>query len=119
MYLIKMFLSGFLVGLSYLREGKGKDKQLISRARAVMAVASPLPNSIPRTAGSEAEMIPQQRSIGSKNMLPGVYKFHWFDCATGKEVVQEKMNITSGDQSWSKPSDIGAEVAVYIKRMRE
>jgi hypothetical protein len=35
MNLIEMLLSGLLVGLSYVREGKGKDKQLISREHAV------------------------------------------------------------------------------------
>jgi len=55
-------------GLLYLRQGKWKDKQLLSREHAIMAVTSPLPNSIPRTAGQEAQMIPTQRSIGSKRV---------------------------------------------------
>ena len=78
-------------GLLYLREGKWKDKQLISREHAVMAVASPLPNSIPRTAGKEAEMIPQQRSIGSK-IIPdnqcdhlGSYSWLWWTNGIGRD----------------------------------
>lgn len=78
-------------GLLYLREGKWKDKQLISREHAMMVVASPLPNSIPRTAGKEAEMIPQQRSIGSK-IIPdnqcdhiGSYSWLWWTNGIGRD----------------------------------
>ncbi len=53
-------------GLLYLHEGRWRDEQLLSRAYAKLAVTDPLPNSIPRTAGQEAEMIPGQRSIGSR-----------------------------------------------------
>jgi hypothetical protein len=52
-------------GLLYLRKGNWKGTQLISREHAVMAVSSPVPNSIPRTAGQVAEMCPGQRTIGS------------------------------------------------------
>ncbi|MHC4682514.1 MAG: serine hydrolase domain-containing protein [Planctomycetota bacterium] len=55
-------------GLLYLRKGKWKDEQLINPEHATMAVTSPLPNSIPRAGDQAAEMIPQQRSIGSKNI---------------------------------------------------
>ena len=52
-------------GLLYLRNGKWKDKQLISKKHATMAVSSPLPNSIPRAGSKAAEMIPGQRTVGS------------------------------------------------------
>jgi len=71
-------------GLLYLREGKWKDKQLISREHAIMAVTSPLLNSIPRTEGQEAQMIPAQRSIGSKRIPDnqcdhlGSYSWLWW-----------------------------------------
>ncbi len=52
-------------GLLYLRQGNWKGKQLISREHALAAVASPLPNSIPRAGEKAAEMIPGQRSLGS------------------------------------------------------
>ncbi len=68
-------------GLLYLRRGRWKDKRLISREHATMAVASPLPNSIPRTDGQEAEMIPGQHSIGSKripdNQCDHVGSYSW------------------------------------------
>jgi CubicO group peptidase (beta-lactamase class C family) len=57
--------------------------------------------------------------IGLRNMSPGVYKFRWFDCGTGKEVTQGKMSVPGGGQSWNKPSGIGNELAVYIKRIRQ
>ena len=71
-------------GLLYLRKGRWRDTQLISREHATMAVASPLPNSIPRAAKRAAEMIPQQRSIGSKNIPDnqcdhvGSYSWLWW-----------------------------------------
>jgi hypothetical protein len=46
-----------------------------------------------------------------------VYKFHWFDCATGSEVTKENVTVAGGDQSWDKPGRIGSELAVYIKRI--
>jgi hypothetical protein len=58
--------------------------------------------------------------IGLKNMLPGMYKFRWFDCATGREVTQENVRVAAGgDQSWEKPNGIGDEIAVHIKRIRQ
>ena len=71
-------------GLLYLRKGKWKDKQLVSYEHATMAVTSPLPNSIPRTAGQKAQMIPGQRSIGSKRIPDnqcdhlGSYSWLWW-----------------------------------------
>jgi hypothetical protein len=50
-------------------------------------------------------------------MLPGMYKFRWLGCATGKEVVQEEVGIAGGDQSWQKPNAIGDELALYIQRV--
>ncbi|MHC4537766.1 MAG: hypothetical protein ACYS6K_27865, partial [Planctomycetota bacterium] len=55
--------------------------------------------------------------IGLKAMRRGVYEFRWFDCVTGREVKQARVNIKPGDQSWKKPHAIGAELAVYIRRI--
>ncbi|MHC4743642.1 MAG: apiosidase-like domain-containing protein [Planctomycetota bacterium] len=54
-------------------------------------------------------------NIGLKDLKAGTYDFRWFDCATGKEVVQRKVKVTAGDQSWEKPAGIGRELAVHIK----
>ncbi len=78
-------------GLLYLRKGRWKDKQLLSREHATMAVTSPLPNSIPRTAGKEAEMIAAQRSIGSKRIPDnqcdhvGSYSWLWWTNGVDRE----------------------------------
>jgi CubicO group peptidase (beta-lactamase class C family) len=68
-------------GLLYLRKGRWKDKQLIRTEHATMAVTSPLPNSIPRAGNQAAEMIPGQRSIGSKripdNQCDHVGSYSW------------------------------------------
>ncbi len=60
-----------------------------------------------------------QGKIGLKNTAAGVYKFHWFDCATGSEVVKENVTVAGGNQSWDIPGGIGSELAVYIKRIGE
>jgi len=78
-------------GLLYLRKGKWKDTQLISREHAIMAVTSPLPNSIPRAGNKAADMIPQQRSIGSKNIPDnqcdhvGSYSWLWWTNGVDRE----------------------------------
>jgi hypothetical protein len=75
-------------GLLYLRQGNWRGKQLIQPEHAVMAVASALPNSIPRSSstakGQEAEMISGQRSIGSRRIPDnqtdhmGSYSWLWW-----------------------------------------
>ena len=71
-------------GLLYLRKGQWKDKQLIGRGLARMAVTNPLPNSIPRAGNIAAEIIPGQRSIGSKRIPDnqcdhiGSYSWLWW-----------------------------------------
>jgi hypothetical protein len=71
-------------GLLYLRKGKWKDEQLISPEYATMAVTNPLPNSIPRAGNVAAEMIPGQRSIGSRRIPDnqcdhiGSYSWLWW-----------------------------------------
>ena len=55
--------------------------------------------------------------IGLKDMRAGKYEFRWLDCVTGKEVTQTKVSVGAGDQSWSKPSGIGSELAIYIRRI--
>jgi hypothetical protein len=53
--------------------------------------------------------------IGLKDMTAGIYEFHWFDCAAGKQINQTKVNVSNGSHTWSKPPDIGDELAVYIR----
>jgi CubicO group peptidase (beta-lactamase class C family) len=71
-------------GLLYLRKGNWNGTQLISQATATMAVTSPVPLSIPRTAGQAAEMCPNPRSIGSGDIPDnqtdhnGSYSWLWW-----------------------------------------
>ena len=71
-------------GLLYLRNGNWKGRQLISAEHASMAVASPLPNSIPRAGKQAAEMLPGRRSLGSRDIPDnqtdhfGSYSFAWW-----------------------------------------
>ena len=71
-------------GLLYLRQGRWMGKQLISAESARMAVSSPVPNTIPRAGQNAAEMIPDQRSIGSRRIPDnqtdhmGSYSWLWW-----------------------------------------
>ena len=57
--------------------------------------------------------------VGLKNVAPGRYRLRWFDCATGREVVEERTIGAAGDQSWTRPGGIGNEIAVYVQRIAE
>ena len=52
--------------------------------------------------------------IGIKNMTAGVYTFKWLDCANGTIVAQSNVDVEAGDRTWTKPSQIGNELVVYI-----
>lgn len=71
-------------GLLYLRAGKWGERQLITEKLAKMAVTSPVPNSIPRAGDKAAEMIPGQRSVGSRQIPDnqtdhmGSYSWLWW-----------------------------------------
>ncbi|MEX1094959.1 MAG: DUF4038 domain-containing protein [Planctomycetales bacterium] len=68
-------------GLLYLREGEWNGKRLISRAHVRQAIGSAVPNSVPRTKGEAAEMLPNQRSIGGGSNQSdhlGSYSFAWW-----------------------------------------
>ena len=55
-------------------------------------------------------------NIGLKGLNAGTYSFKWFDCVDGDTVNQTK-TLGPGDQSWSRPPEIGTELAVHIKRI--
>ncbi len=71
-------------GLLYLRGGKWQDKQLLTGETVRMMVTSPVPNAIPRAGDKAAEMIPGQRSIGSRRIPDnqtdhmGSYSWLWW-----------------------------------------
>lgn len=68
-------------GLLYLRDGVWKGKRLLRSENVRRVISSPRPNSIPRTEGEDAEMIPSQRSIGGgKNQTDhmGSYSYAWW-----------------------------------------
>lgn len=71
-------------GLLYLRQGRWKERQLLSGELARMAVSDPLPADLPRTQGIAAEMIPGQRTIGSQRIPDnqtdhfGSYSWLWW-----------------------------------------
>lgn len=82
-------------GLLYLRQGNWRGTQLIKAENAFMAVTSALPNAIPQSSstqrGQEAEMIPGQRSIGSRRIPDnqtdhmGSYSWLWWTNGIDRE----------------------------------
>ena len=56
-------------------------------------------------------------SIGLSDMRGGYYSFAWFDIVKGEFVNRETIRVKDGKGSWSRPSIIDGEFAVYIKRI--
>ena len=71
-------------GLLYLHQGHWDGRSLIERENAAIAVTSPLSNSIPRAGRKAADMIPGQRSHGSRKIPDnqtdhfGSYSWLWW-----------------------------------------
>ncbi len=71
-------------GLLFLRGGRWRDRQLLSPEHVCLAVTSPLPARLPRAGMQAAEMIPGQRSIGSRRIPDnqtdhfGSYSWLWW-----------------------------------------
>jgi CubicO group peptidase (beta-lactamase class C family) len=68
-------------GLLYLRGGQWNDRQIIAKKWVTVALSSPLPLTLPRTHGLDAEMIAGQRTYGGpKNQEDhlGCYSFMWW-----------------------------------------
>ncbi|MCZ6792833.1 MAG: serine hydrolase [Planctomycetota bacterium] len=71
-------------GLLYLGGGKWRGKQLLDAKLVRQAVTSPLPNTVPRAGETRAEMIPGQRSLGSRKVPDnqtdhlGSYSWLWW-----------------------------------------
>lgn len=89
-------------GLLYLRGGVWRDRQLISPEHARMAPTGALPNSIPQTAGVQAEMIAGQRTMGSRAIPDnqgdhlGSYSWLWWTNGVSR----------TGERHWpSAPTD--------------
>jgi hypothetical protein len=88
-------------GLLYLRKGKWRDKQLISRKHATTAVTSPLSNSIPRAGNQAADMIPKQRSIGSKRIPDnqcdhvGSYSWLWWTNGVSRDGARHWPDVST------------------------
>ncbi|MDB6137325.1 MAG: beta-lactamase [Verrucomicrobiaceae bacterium] len=69
------------MGVAYLHGGKWQGRQIIEEKWVKLAIHSPLPLSLPRTSGKEAEMLPGARSAGgTKNQEDNIggYGFMWW-----------------------------------------
>jgi arylsulfatase A-like enzyme len=82
-------------GLLYLRDGNWGGKQLISPDMARLVTRSPLAAEFPRTQAVAAEMLPNQRSLGSMQVPDdqtdhfGSYSWLWW--VNGKRASGERL----------------------------
>ena len=51
-------------GILYLRDGRWKDRQVLTPESVRTLLSSPVPAVLPRTRGGGADMLPKQRSLG-------------------------------------------------------
>lgn len=71
-------------GWLYLMNGRWGNQRIIRPEHVHMLTQSPLPNSLPRTKGIEADMLPNQRTIGSRRIPDnqtdhyGSYSWLWW-----------------------------------------
>jgi CubicO group peptidase (beta-lactamase class C family) len=71
-------------GLLYLRQGNWRGKQLLKAEYVKLATTSPLPAELPQSLGKAAEMLAQQRTLGSDKVPDnqcghvGSYSFLWW-----------------------------------------
>jgi len=69
-------------GLLYLQNGKWQNTQLLKPELIQMVISSPVSADTPLTSGREAEMLPNQRTIGGTRNItpvgPGYYSFNWW-----------------------------------------
>lgn len=56
------------------------------------------------------------QGLGVRNMQAGTHLLRWFDTVDG-DIVEQVVAVTAGDQTWSKPPEIGPEAALYAKRL--
>ncbi|MBN2138969.1 MAG: serine hydrolase [Sedimentisphaerales bacterium] len=102
-------------GLLYLRQGRWKDKQLITPQHAKLAVTTPLPTSIPRTKGEKAQMLERQRSIGGGNNQcdhNGSYSFAWWINGIGRDGTRNWPDVPADTFGCFGHGDIRAMVVI-------
>jgi hypothetical protein len=68
--------------LLYLRGGRWQKVALVKPEFAKLALSSPEPADLPLTSGTEAAMLPGQRTLGGTRNItpvgPGYYSFNWW-----------------------------------------
>ncbi|MBD3177293.1 MAG: DUF4038 domain-containing protein [Armatimonadia bacterium] len=78
-------------GLLYLRDGLWEDRRLVYRKHARMVREDTIPAEVAQSAGEEAEMIPGQRTIGSRTVPDnqcdhmGSYSWLWWTNGVDRE----------------------------------
>jgi hypothetical protein len=56
------------------------------------------------------------QEMGIRTVQAGTYLLRWFDTVDG-DSVEQVVAVTSGDQTWPRPPEIGVEAALYVKRL--
>jgi hypothetical protein len=57
-----------------------------------------------------------RNGLGLTDFSKGKYSFTWMDCVTGKQSSDRDAMVQGGDRTWQKPSNMGNEVALFIRR---
>ncbi|MBN1846547.1 MAG: serine hydrolase [Sedimentisphaerales bacterium] len=89
-------------GLLYLRRGNWNGRQLLRAKHVDLATGSSLPNSLPRAGQVEAQMIPGQRSIGSRRIPDnqtdhgGSYSFAWWTNGVDRQGKRQWPGVPTG-----------------------
>jgi CubicO group peptidase (beta-lactamase class C family) len=69
-------------GLLWLRSGRWEARQMIDTNWVHQILSSPISTNLPVTRGTEAPMLPHQRSVGGGRNItpigPGYYSFNWW-----------------------------------------
>ncbi len=102
-------------GLLYLRGGKWRDRQFLKPELVRMAISSPISPATPLTSGRDADLLPNQRTIGGgKNITPvgpGYYSFNWW--LNGTNQTGQRLFVDAPPDTYVA-SGHGGERALWI-----
>ena len=54
--------------------------------------------------------------MGLCDLEAGTYLLRWFDTVDG-DTIEQVLAVAAGDQTWSRPPEIGPEAALCLKRL--
>lgn len=58
----------------------------------------------------------QSAAVGLNKIKPGFYDLIWYDCITGRWIIEPNREVSESAASWKKPTNLGDETALYVKK---